>query len=215
LSDEPKIVDDTVDHLISQVFPESKKALYKVEMFCESKRSIWKPFAGIIAVWKSGAALSGSGDEKVYFCPRCHAVIMPESHGEYDPQTKQNVPISLRKHGSTFYGASCHECGTIYPGEALEDSRFAKLSVNEWVDLLIRYYQFLRGDVDFYLKYCKTDVRPTYVYFKENEQYAHARDNMFKQMVDKDLIIYPLTRLVEDLHSGRSLKSALRAFLTS
>jgi len=197
-------IEDTIDHLISQIFvAKDKKGKYKVELFCESKRSTWKPFSGIIAVWRSGAALSGSGDECVYFCPECGSIIRKDSHGNY------------HKDGKTFYGASCHECGTISRGENLIDSRFARLAVNDWVELLIKYYRKLKGDVDFYLKYCKTGIRSTTQFYKDNPHLGKARENMAKQMVDKDLVIYSLSSLVQDLSSGTSLRSALRAFLTA
>jgi hypothetical protein len=205
---EPQIVspDDSVDHLISQLFVPTEKGKYKVELFCETKRSIWKPFSGIITVWKSGAAFSGSGDAGIYFCPRCHSIITPDSHGEY---TTYNG-----KHVAPFYGACCHECGVIFMGEQLEDSRFARLSASDWVDLLIKYFYELGRDVDYYLKFNKTEIRPVVHDYKMQPTLQYSR-KVHKQLVDKDIVIYPLSRLMEDMHSGRSLKSALMAFLTA
>lgn len=200
--------DDSVDQLIASLFPRPKKGRYKVEMVTEKNQSTWKLFGGMVKVWLSGSAMSGNADESVCLCPRCKSPVPPDQLGYFD-QDQDGRPCRR------YYGGVCIECNLLTRSGKFLDWMVGRQPLNDWVVTLMNYYRTLRGDVDFYLKHFRHDITSATHRRMENPGFAKPIDDARLNLIEKDLVIYPLSRLIVDLHAGRSLRSTLRAFLTS
>lgn len=206
----PVIVDSSEDleEMTSSIFRRPVKGKYKIEFAVPPDRSTWKEFGGAIKVWLSGSAMSGNADESVYFCPWCHAPILPAQMGTYD-RSAEGWP---RK---PYYGALCTRCKRISTGERLIDVFIAVRPLDNWVDTIERYYILLEKDVDLYLKHFKKWMGEAMEARMKDPRKVLGQDMMMFNMVDKEIGIYTLARLTQDLSGGRELRSAIKAFLTA
>lgn len=169
-------------------------ATYKIELNFEKGRSIHKPFAGSLVVWRSGSALSGGGDEIMYPCPNdnCSGFIPPEL-------------IS-----SMAQKAGCPKCQELWPQVSLMEMRLFRLPVQHWATVVVRYFIRLNSDADIYIKTHLLDIRSQTL---KEQMKDRGGTELLAARQERIPVIYPLDRIFRDLANGADLEKRFRTFL--
>lgn len=169
-------------------------ATYKIELNFEKGRSIHKPFAGSLVVWRSGSALSGGGDEIMYPCPNdsCMGFIPPEL-------------IS-----SVAQKAGCPKCQALWHQSELMEMRLFRLAVQHWATVVARYFVRLNSDADIYIKTHLLDIRSQTL---KEQMRDRGGTELLAARQERIPVIYPLNRIFQDLANGADLEKRFRTFL--
>lgn len=178
---------------------EDEPARYKLEVMFGKERSLVNPTSGMVSFWESGKMLHGGGDSKLYICPQksrgegtCHAWIPDSSH----------MPG----------GIVCGYCGSMWKGPELIGEIFARLTMQNWTKVLLKYFLRMDMNADIRIKY------PVQVLHKVTEQET-LRDRggelLEKARTERVSVVYPLSRIIKDTSSGATLEDCIKKFLTS
>lgn len=179
------------------------KARFTLEIAFSEKRSMFKPFAGVVVAWSNGGFLHGGGDQAVYFCGQR---IARKDGGSRTCAT----PLDARL--ITKGVAVCPSCRRASKPADLVGQVIAKSTFQNWVTLVIRMINHLECNADLRMCAIGDDLR------KANElemQKEHRGDLLTKARQARSWTSYPLSRQIKDLTAGSSLESRIRAFLTS
>lgn len=169
-------------------------ATYKIELNFEKGRSVNKPFAGSLVVWRSGSALGGGGDEIMYPCPddRCIGFIPPEL-----------ISAIAQK-------AGCPKCQKLWHQNQLMEMRLFKLPVHSWSVVVTKYFIRLNHDADIYIKTHPIDIRSQTL---KEQMRDRGGEELLAARMGRIPVIYPLDRIFKDLSAGADLEKRFRAFL--
>ncbi|MHA2335091.1 MAG: hypothetical protein ACXAEU_23885 [Candidatus Hodarchaeales archaeon] len=169
---------------------------YKIEICFEQFRSVHRPFAGSLTIFRSGSALGGDGDEVMYACPddKCMGYIPPE------------LISSIARR------AACPKCEKVWYQNELYDKRIFKLTNDNWVHVMIKYFVRLNQDADIYVKTFLSDLRSETMKEKLKDCGGQKMEGARGKRV---YLIYPLNRIYKDLSAGADLYSRFKAFLLS
>ena len=175
------------------------KAMFKIELMFGGARSAHKPFVGAISLWLAGSALSGDGDEKVYWCPidRCSKVIHPQFM----------EPIGEDERGELVV---CPACGTKLYRPQLVGECVAVNTYQNWAIALENAWRRVGGDADVVLKYNRHDVRG---YSKLTGRRGLGGEELIKLHQAQLMLRYPLKNIIKDTQNGANLRERFLAFL--
>lgn len=178
---------------LEKLIKERVRAKYKLEVqFGKGRTSSGAPYPGVISCWLSGTKLHGGGDEKIYECPRCEAIILPY----------QIDNIVTR----------CGQCGGTMKSSDTIGERYYKLTEQDWAHAILRVFMRLEMDADIYLKYHPTDIR-----YKAAMEMARNRggEEIAKARRRRGLHIYPLRNIISDTKHGSDLYKRIRVFINA
>lgn len=183
---------------LDKLLATQKLAKYKVEVFFGRQRSMHAAFPGCISLWESGNQLHGGGDTKVYECPSadlghgpCNGIIGGSSQG---------------------YGhLVCPACLHTWRGDEVSGERLARLTTQNWAELIYRYYVRAGHNADIYMKYTPMDLREA----SSLEQVRqHMGEKLGKVRGSRRLAIYPLKNIISDVSAGADIVRRFQAFLS-
>jgi hypothetical protein len=184
---------------MDKLLKDETKAKYKIELFFGEARSTAKPTPGILSFWESGSRFHGGGDTKIYQCPgKSLRLSTCESF----------IPDSGNASAILF----CPKCGTSWKGPDVIGERLARLSMQNWAHVLLRYFVLLEHNADMYLKHARDDIR-TKAMIEQAKQ--KGGEVLAKVRNKRALTIYPLGRIVKDTSNGADLYGRFYAFLTA
>jgi hypothetical protein len=190
LSEEEKHTLKKRMEVMDTLLRERKRAKFKVEVMFGSDYKSGQPYAGAMSWWLSGSRLSGGGDDKVYECPGCAALLLPSNMG---------------------YGFGvCGKCGKTWKGAQLVGEKFAKLTTQNWVTALYAAFRALELNADFYMKRTKLDVRRAAGLEQERQR---GGERLMAARRQREVVVYPLYHLIKDVSAGSSIPARIRAFL--
>jgi hypothetical protein len=121
-------------------------AKYKIEVMFQRRRSMVAPIYGLMSFWESGAKFHGGGDTKMYMCA---------SKDRKLSDCETFIPDSSNGYGFLV----CPNCKKVWKGEDVSGEIGARLSVEGWATLLLKYFHRMQANADIYLKYPKFDIR--------------------------------------------------------
>lgn len=169
-------------------------ATWKIELNFEKGRSVHKPFAGSLMVWRSGSAFGGGGDEVMYPCPddNCIGFIPPELISA----------IAQR--------AGCPKCQKLWRQDQLMEMRLFKLPAQRWATVVTKYFIRLNQDADIYLKTHPIDIRTQTL---KEQMKDRGGTELLAARMERIPIIYPLKNIFKDMVEGAELEVRFRQFL--
>lgn len=94
--------------------------------------------------------------------------------------------------------------GTIYP--CIKDCILIQSGLQTISELLAKYWQWLDGNADFYMKY-----NPRSIQVQKHQGYFNQERPVWNQ--EDVLVIYPLANILKDTLAGSSLVNRIKAFL--
>lgn len=168
---------------------------YRVLLFFEDNFSASRVNRGIITMWLSGSPANAEGDTLLYECPgKDCATVLPPAVYNFDAPTMV-----------------CPQCMHTFHKDEMIPGMVYDATVDGWTRHLARYLRALEMDADVYLKRAKTGQSIV-------EAAARARAGRDgAALLDKARIredaLYTAGRIMQDVHSNRSLESALKGFL--
>lgn len=172
-------------------------AKYKIEVLFGRGFSTRKPSHGGVSFWESGNKLHGGGDTIMHFCPGkelkvndCDAFIPDASHG---------------------YGfLVCPRCGRTWDGEKVGGQILARLQIQDWAKLVVKYFAKLEMRADIYVKYHPDDIRSAAALEQSKQRMGDVLQGARKSRRPR---IYPLKNIIKDMNAGASLDDRILAFL--
>jgi len=172
-------------------------AKYKLEVMFERKRSTTAPTFGILSFWESGTKLHGGGDTRIYLCA--------------GKASKRNDCEAFIPDASTGYGhLVCPQCRIVWKGPEVTGEIGARLSMQNWANLLYKYFIRMEGNADIYLKYPKHDIRALAAAEQEKQL---GGEELAKLRRDQQKCIYPLRNIIRDAAAGADTLAKFYAFL--
>lgn len=182
---------------MDKLLAEQGLAKYKLEIMFEQKHSTTKPTFGLISFWQSGAKLHGGGDTKMYICP--------------GKDLGKNTCEGFIPDSSTGYGfLACPHCKEVWKGDQVAGEVGFRLTIQNWVTVLVRYFSRLEGNCDLYAKYPVADVR--HIARLEQEKQLMG-EKLGKARRELQKVIYPLRNILKDTANGADLQTRFHAFL--
>ncbi len=189
-----------LEKLMASMLGGELKANYKIEVIFGDDRSISKPFGGMVSIWTNGGFMHGGGDEAVYLCAN-----------EIEPSKFCAEPIRLAFISKTF--AICPRCKTVVDPKELAGQIYYKLTVQGWVEVLVRAFKRLECSADIRIGHFQGDIRRATL---EEQTKDHRGEKIHKVYNAQKFATYPLRNIVKDTSSSSStLQSRVRAFLLS
>jgi hypothetical protein len=193
-SEELEVIEQKKKALAGIFNVDAIKAKYKIELNFGKERSSKCHFPGSLIVLRSGSALSGGGDESIFFCPddSCSGLIPPE------------LVSSMLRIGV------CPKCRRQWKQQLLPDMRLFRLTYQHWAVVLARYFVRLNSDADIYLKTHPIDLRiQTGKELKKRKGGEHLRLSRAKRI----RVLYSLPKILQDLSAGADLEKRFGQFL--
>jgi hypothetical protein len=182
---------------LDKLLSDKELAKYKIEIMFERKRSKTAPTFGMMSFWESGAKFHGGGDTKMYFCA--------------GKKMKVNDCDIFIPDSSNGYGhLVCPRCKNVWKGEQVDGEVGAKLTMQNWAGVLLKYFMKLDARADIYMKFPKYDIR---VLTQMEQDKQMMGDALAKARGDKQKCIYPLKNIIRDTAAGADLYSRFLAFL--
>lgn len=203
VSEAPKITEEEEAALrhrmavMDKILATKGLAKYKIEVVFGSERGSMKPTSGMISFWESGTKFHGGGDTKIYLCP---AKDLKKSDCE------GFIPDAANGFGFLV----CPKCREVWQGEQVHGEIFAKLTMQNWATLLLRYFVKLELNCDLYVKSPKLKLRE--VALQEQER-QHGGEKLAKVRAQRETYIYPLRNIIKDTSNGAALYDRFYAFL--
>jgi len=198
---------------LENILHEKVRAKYKLEVHFGKGRTgrgirSAQPFPGVISVWLSGSKFHGGGDEKIFECPGCDALIFPHQITQRTVVQK----IGGRDVEEFMSVSYCGECAKIWKSEQTIGERFYKLTEQDWAYAILHALRRLGMDADIYAKYSREDVR-----YKAAMEMARNRggEELAKAHKLRGLFIYPLANIIQDTKHGSDLYGRIRAFINA
>lgn len=194
-------VEEQIHNLMKSLDSTEGRARFLVDIAFTEKRSMHKPFAGVITVFTNGGFAHGGGDELVYLCPK---------KVERDGFTKNcatPIPPNLVK-GKV---AICPECRGVSKDVELCGQTFAKLAMQHWIELVTKFYVRLGHNADLRIAVFNDDLRGNA--FAAQMGSDHANDKLNQIRTERQWVRYSLDALVRDTGSGKSVENCIAAFL--
>lgn len=179
---------------------------FKLELFFGPTKSNRHSFLGIVTVWQSHSDIDGDSDVLISLCPKCKVPILEDAHMIIHPDNPEEEP---------YPGAICHRCGTKWRIKEVIQYVGAVYDLDGWADLILKYYEYLGGDMDIYLKRFSGQLHRSQLDYQENPTYKNWKKFQLDIPRKYELAIYSMSKLIEDTATGRDLKSAVRAFLAA
>ena len=172
-------------------------AKYKIELLFGRGFSLHKPSHGGASFWESGNKLHGGGDTIMHMCPGkslkvndCEAFIPDTSHG---------------------YGfLVCPRCGRSWNGEQVYGQILARLTIQDWTKLVVKYFKKLEMRADIYVKYHPDDIRSAAALEQGKQHMGEILQGARKSRRPR---IYPLKNIIKDMNAGADLEDRILAFL--
>lgn len=188
-----KDVQDTM-HELGLVL--TKSARYRLHLFFLGDFSVNKPNRGLISLFMSGksSGVDIDMDQKVYECPNeeCIGVLEPQHYNSQGP-------------------AVCPRCHRAHKQDDLVGEMVYDATVDKWAGHLERYVRALDMDCDILLHRLKTKQSII------EADHAARQDTRAGQLLTEarkmEVALYNMDRMIQDTSQGRSLKTAIRAFL--
>jgi hypothetical protein len=178
------------------------KATYKLEIIFTEERSMHKPFGGFVYALSNGGFAHGGGDEAIYFC---------SAKVDRDGVTKTcNNPLALKWLGRD--NALCPRCKQLIDPADLTGQIYAKLSVQNWTQLVLKVFNVLGCDADLRIGTLKGDLRVT---TQQEMDHSSMGEGLTALRKDRRYVVYPLSNLIRDTSAGASLQGRIRAFLSA
>ena len=175
----------------------TRTARYRIYLFFMGDFSTKKVNRGLITLFLSGksSGVDIDMDQKVYECPNeeCIGVLEP-------------------KHYSTSGPAVCPRCHRAHRQEDLVGEMMYDATADNWAAHLERYARALQMDCDILLHRLKTKqsiIEADHISRKDSKTGAVLLENARKS----EIAIYTMDRIIQDTSEGKSLKTAIRAFL--
>ena len=185
--------------LMEELLGDKTKAKYKIELAFASDRSQGKPTAGVVSFWENGSRLHGGGDAKLYMCP-----------GKYLNRNDCQAFIPESANASTFQW--CPKCGLRWKGEEVIGEHLARLTMQNWAQVIFNYFMLMESNADIYLKFTPTDIRS--IAAKE-QQAGKGGELLLKARNVRGKAIYPLRNIIRDTTAGADLLKRFYAFLSA
>lgn len=177
-------------------------AKFVLDLFLTEERSKFRPFTGFLMGWTNGGALSGGGDEKIYFCPQ-----KVDRNGETSI-CGAPLPPNLIKHGIGM----CLACKRPSEDKNFIGEILFKLPMDTWPKVLERYFYRLECNTDIRICVLKGDLKDAAM--AEQERQMHG-DRLNKVRAEREWVRYRLEDLVKDSSAGATLQGRLRSFLNA
>ncbi len=182
---------------LDKLLEDKDLAKYKIEILFGRGFSLRKPSHGGVSFWESGNKLHGGGDTILHMCPGkslgindCEAFIPDASHG---------------------YGfLVCPRCSKTWEGEQVHGQVLARLHIQDWAKLVVKYFRKLEMRADIYVKYHPDDIRSAAILEQEKQ---HMGDLLMGARKSRKPRIYPLKNIIKDMNAGADLEDRLLAFL--
>lgn len=182
---------------LDKLLEEKDLAKYKIEILFGKGFSTVKPSHGGVSFWESGAKLHGGGDAIMHLCPGkdlkindCESFIPDSSHG---------------------YGfLVCPSCHRTWEGEQVSGQILARLTVQDWAKLVLKYFKKLEMRADIYVKYHPDDIRSAAAIEQAKQ---HMGDILLGARRSRKPRIYPLKNIIKDTNAGADLEGRFLAFL--
>lgn len=178
-------------------------AKYKLEVMFSHRHTGRGPTAGIVTWWESGTKLHGGGDAKLYLCDNCVPNSKPSGCGKFIPDSSNGLRFVV-----------CPHCQTMWKPEYLVGEVFYKISIQDWADVLLRWYNRLDRRADIYLKYGRMSIRDA----QRTEEEKKLRGEVLEKArssEQRSLAIYPLKNIIRDVSNGADLRGRILAFLSA
>lgn len=210
---------ESFEGFVDRLSPETIRAKYKIEVIFSRHRSslLHKPSPCMVQLWESGKKYHGGGDQKLYWCGYddcCMPIssdnfaymhcVCPSCHRELflDQPSKEAHQRALLRDGRD-------------PRELLQipivvGERMLNLTPPKLAEMLELTWRRLGGDADIYLKYSPLEIR-----YDVKHETSRDLDNLDQVRIQRQPLIYPLSRIMKDLNAGADLRGRFQAMLTS
>lgn len=181
------------------------RALYKIQVFCHSKRSVHTNLVFSLSVWKSGKRLHEGGDESMFLCWRQQgaADVVPLDEVTVRREKKRGckglIPASMQQGGAVV----CPSCMAYHRVNDIGDTIFYSVPVTDAADILAEWWTRAGGSADVVLKYAPFDIRAK----------AAKPGELRKAKETRAVAIYPLANILKDTNTGATLASRFKALL--
>lgn len=202
---EDVVLDEKVMGELEQLYTEALeyedplKAKFKLEIIFTEDRSTHHPFGGFIMAWTNGGYAHGGGDEAVYFCPV-----------DVGDNKTCNNPIELKFISRKV--VLCTKCRNLIDPKELCGQVFARLTLQNWADLVHRMYDTLGGNADIRLGALQGDLRRAALDSGDGGKLSEALD---KVRGDRHWAIYTMKSVIKDTSAGADLRTRIRSFLSA
>lgn len=199
---------------LDQLLADKGKAKYKLELFFGKDRSLVKPSIGMLCFFESGRKMHGGGDAKIYLCPGFHKksydrglqrwVDVPKGKGPCEAV----IPDSSHGYEHLF----CPRCKTLWSEPEVIGELPLRLTMQNWAEVLTKYYVRLECNADVVIKYSREDIRTKALMEqarqKGGELLQKAREGRLRATS-----IYPLKNIIKDTAAGADLTRQFYKFL--
>lgn len=183
--------------LVDEHGPGDVAARYCVEVHFHHKRSITRPYAGIIFTLLKGSTFGGGGLKPMYACAdqRCRGYISTDN---YSP---------------TLEIAACPVCQRAWHPSQVFSHRKYILSTQHWAFAISRIVLRFGLDADVKLIYFGDPlIAPT---IAASENHRLGLDPVEASRHKIKTVVYPLGRLITDLSTGVELEKRMHALITA
>lgn len=197
LTEETKAEVDRRAKLLDKELIEEQRAKFKLEVLFGKDYSSFKPSAGAISFWANGRQFHGGGDCKMYICPG-------KNLGRSDCQ--HFIPDSSQGYGFLV----CPKCLTLWQPDQVIGEVLARLSIQSWANVLLKFFLRLEMNADIYVKYHPESLRNAALVEQEQDKGGELLGNARRKRVP---FIYPLRNIIKDTSAGASLHGRILAFL--
>lgn len=182
---------------LDKLLDDNDLARYKIEILFGRGFSTIKPSHGGVSFWESGSKFHGGGDTIMHLCPGkdlglsdCEGFIPDASHG---------------------YGfLVCPSCHHTWEGKQVGGQILARLTVQGWAKLVLKYFMKLEMKADIYVKYHPSDIRSAAAIEQSKQHMGDILQNARKSRRPR---IYPLKNIIKDTNAGADLEGRFLAFL--
>jgi hypothetical protein len=197
LSEEEKKAVLEKQAVLDELLDQHGLAKYKIEILFGKGFAPSKPSVGAVSFWESGSKFHGGGDTILHMCPGkakqindCDAFIPDPSHG---------------------YGfLVCPSCHTTWKGEDVWGQILARLTVQGWAELVLKYFMKLEMKADIVIKYHPDDLRNAAMKEQEKQRLGQDLDRVRTRRVAR---VYPLRNIIKDTSAGAELINRFTAFI--
>jgi len=158
---------------------------YRIHLIFDEERSMHRPYRGLVTFWVSMRKMDSGSAMSMSICPT-EGCDRPFFEG---PQ-------------NGVYG--CPKCGKSYKGTQVKDTIFARLTTQNWADLVLKWFLAFNSDADVQITYSPKDIRAATQLEIAKDRRGEEIRKVQKEMTTRESI-FPFGSIVKAASNGAPL----------